>query len=358
MKRLLLLSGAAMLAFNVANAQSGVKNGLAEEFSSSTCPPCASFFLKWHPAVDAVEANIPSTHINVIQYEMNWPSPGNDYGYNAHGNSRKTYYAVSGVPHLKINGAVASTSQTQAQLEAALTASKSGTSDFDITGTYKINHTTATTGTGQIDFSVKPLKTLSATYHVYAAITERHYQNPDNTVSMLDYYNVVRKMFPDGLGTAETSWTMNTAKTYTFTNNYTIVSPHPAQMSYDFWGDPYKGDLFVWVMDDATKTVLQSQVIPATFATSVEDMGKVNNVFTYPNPVHGVLTVGFSVDQSSTVQVRMVDMIGRTIYQADRKVNSGIQRFYISTDNIPAGLYNVVISNENGIRTQRVTVAK
>jgi len=69
-----------------------------EEFTASTCGPCASFnsqFVPW------CEEN--ADQIALLKYQMNWPSPGDIY-YTAEGGVRKSYYGVSGVPDLFGNG--------------------------------------------------------------------------------------------------------------------------------------------------------------------------------------------------------------------------------------------------------------
>ena len=71
---------------------------LYEEFTSSTCSPCANFngnifnpFLASHPDVTC------------IKYQMNWPGNGDPY-YTEEGGIRRMYYGVSYVPWLEAGG--------------------------------------------------------------------------------------------------------------------------------------------------------------------------------------------------------------------------------------------------------------
>jgi hypothetical protein len=70
-----------------------------EEFTSSTCPPCASFNTQFNPW-----AETHADQITLIKYQMNWPSPGDPY-YTAEGGVRRDYYGVSFVPWPQCNGA-------------------------------------------------------------------------------------------------------------------------------------------------------------------------------------------------------------------------------------------------------------
>ncbi len=80
------------------------RNILLEEWTSSTCAPCAAN----NPTVDAfVTSKFDS--LVPVKYHMNWPSPGNDpmYLYNPdQANYRRFYYGVSGVPHVIMDGIV------------------------------------------------------------------------------------------------------------------------------------------------------------------------------------------------------------------------------------------------------------
>ncbi|MBZ0200497.1 MAG: T9SS type A sorting domain-containing protein [Ignavibacteriaceae bacterium] len=80
------------------------RNVLFEEWTSSTCGPCASN----NPSIDAfIQPRFDS--IVAIKYHVGWPSPGNDpmYLYNTvQSYDRRFYYGVNSVPHLIMDGIV------------------------------------------------------------------------------------------------------------------------------------------------------------------------------------------------------------------------------------------------------------
>jgi hypothetical protein len=73
---------------------------LFEEFTSSTCPPCATF----NNNVMNPFYNQYSQNFALIKYQMNWPGAGDPY-YTAEGGVRRTYYGVNAVPSMWIEGA-------------------------------------------------------------------------------------------------------------------------------------------------------------------------------------------------------------------------------------------------------------
>lgn len=75
---------------------------VAEEYTSTTCPPCASA----SPAL-TVMATKYIKNLTLVRYHMNWPSPYNDPYYAANSTentARRTFYNVNAVPHMVIDG--------------------------------------------------------------------------------------------------------------------------------------------------------------------------------------------------------------------------------------------------------------
>jgi hypothetical protein len=70
-----------------------------EEFTSSTCAPCASFNTSFNPWTEE-----HADQITLIKYQMNWPGSGDPY-YTEEGGVRRNYYGVSYVPWPQCNGA-------------------------------------------------------------------------------------------------------------------------------------------------------------------------------------------------------------------------------------------------------------
>ena len=70
-----------------------------EEFTSSTCGPCASFNTSFNPwTVEHAD------EITLVKYQMDWPGNGDPY-YTEEGGERRMYYGVSYVPWPQCNGA-------------------------------------------------------------------------------------------------------------------------------------------------------------------------------------------------------------------------------------------------------------
>jgi len=71
-----------------------------EHFTSSSCPPCASFGPVFRETLTPYEGQY-----TVIRYQMYWPGTGDPY-YFAESKKRRDYYTITGVPGLACNGSV------------------------------------------------------------------------------------------------------------------------------------------------------------------------------------------------------------------------------------------------------------
>jgi hypothetical protein len=325
------------------------RNGLIEEFTSSTCPPCASFNATFDPFLLSLPANVPASRFNVIKYQMNWPSPGNDVCYNSEGNTRKTYYAVSGIPDHYTNGEPGTSGDA-----AEVAASKADPAFMDITGTYVVKKDSLIA-----DVTVTPHFTLaSANFRLHLAAIEYSYTNPGATTSQKQYYHVMRNMAAAGTGLSIASTTSGVAQKFRWAVKYTTGTP--TQFSNTFWSNPITGSLVAFVQDNNTKEVFQSQSMPATWPASIENKNAViSQSSVYPNPATDHTSIAFKLESSANVGVQVLDALGRTVYSvASQKLDAGTQMFEINTTSFASGVYTIKVASENGTITERFSVVK
>lgn len=337
---------------NITGSMVGVSNkvqraGLIEEFTSSTCVPCASFNVTFDPLILSNNVNTPSSNFNIIKYQMNWPSPGNDVSYNAHGNARRGYYGVSGIPDHYTNG-LPGTSGNQAEIDAC----KTEGAFVDIAGTYIV-----TNDSGFVHVEVKPYFTYTHNMKVHIVVVEKDYVNNKATTSQKNYYHVMRLMLPDGNGSTVTNWTDNTVQTFDFKKKFT--SGNVVQGNYNLWSHPKNTNLVVFVQDDDTKQVLQSKVIIAEWPAGISNISSnINGLVVYPNPARDNAVVGFNLNQAANVQVTVTDAIGRTVFVSSEKTAAGEHELSIPTSGFNSGLYIVKVQTEKGSLTEQLSVVK
>ena len=333
---------------NFAVATSSVpRNGIIEEFSSSTCAPCASFNATFDPLIQTNNVNLPSSHFNAVKYQMNWPSPGNDVSYNNDGLTRRTYYNVSGIPDHFTNGAQG-TSGNQSEIDA----SKTAPAYVTLSGSYEIKNDSIIA-----KVTVTPNFSLSGVnYKLLLSTTEKHYQNTGNTTGQLDYYHIMRKMLPDGNGIAITSF--NAGVSQTFVQRYKFTIGAVTQMSNVFWSSPINSNLVAFLQDVSSKEILQSVSIPAAWSGVNDITGNIKQIALFPNPATNGTNLNVNLEKATTLSINVIDALGRVVYSSSNEFGNGEQNIFIPTNNMETGIYNVSVSTEETSQSVKLTVTK
>ncbi len=161
---------------------------LFEEFTSSTCNPCASFNTSFNPWTQQHENDI-----TLIKYQMNWPGSGDPY-YTPEGGVRKTYYGVGFVPDLYVNGA-----QTATDIGAVNTAFNSAIQQpgvLEINGKHTISNKIISG-----DVTILPFAHFTGV-RLYVVVMEKVTHNNATTNGETSFHHVMMKMIPDANGTA------------------------------------------------------------------------------------------------------------------------------------------------------------
>ncbi|MCF6366832.1 MAG: T9SS type A sorting domain-containing protein [Bacteroidales bacterium] len=213
--------------------QSVTNTPLYEEFTSSTCAPCASFnsstftpFMNSHP-----------DDITVVKYQMSWPSPGDPY-YTAEGGVRRSYYGVSFVPDLYTGGVNTGTNSTA--VTNAYTYETNKPAFFDLSSAAIIDGSNIT-----VDVNITPY--ITADFKVHIAVIEKMTTGNVGNNGETSFKNVMMKMLPDADGTLVNF----VAGTPTAFNETFDMSSTNVEEMYDL-------KVVVFIQNDATKEVFQS----------------------------------------------------------------------------------------------------
>lgn len=171
---------------------------LQEEFTSSTCGPCAGANPTFHTWLTAH----PDIY-TVIFWHCNWPSPGNDpmYLQNTIDNGyRISYYGVNSIPWAIVDGNVYD--NVGNQLNWLTIQNRSAVpSPFEITVQHRLN---TAEDSIFVTMLVRCTEAVAAPMVAENVVIEKHihFTSAPGTNGEKDFYNVMKKMLPDKNGTA------------------------------------------------------------------------------------------------------------------------------------------------------------
>jgi len=175
------------------NASGYERKVLFEDFTSSTCPPCAS-------AAAAVEAGLVQVGDDLVApvtYHVWWPGPGNDPWWldnNDHNRTRVEYYGINGAPTYLIDGTRYGGQRTANAFAAAIRRAAEEDSPLEISMMCSIDDDNVlhvrTEVTAEADINNS---------RIYVSLNEDEYRYRGTTDQEVFYDSMVR-MLPNGSG--------------------------------------------------------------------------------------------------------------------------------------------------------------
>ncbi|NQV01339.1 MAG: T9SS type A sorting domain-containing protein [Bacteroidia bacterium] len=216
-----------------------------EEFTSSTCAPCATFnlggFVAWCQTM--------AEDITLMKYQMNWPGAGDPY-YTEEGGVRRAYYGVGWVPWLVGNGAFVDTDMGAVQNAYDQAVLQPGLASIAAAHELK-NHVIT------VDAAVLPFADFTNTV-LHIIVFEYITTGNVGTNGETEFHHVMMKMMPDANGTTQD---MFDRTPFSVTETVDLTGTNVEE-----WDDL---GVLVLVQDVASREILQSiySVEDGVFAT-------------------------------------------------------------------------------------------
>lgn len=296
---------------------------LYEEFTSSTCGPCATFNTNYFN--DAF-LNNNENKFSLIKYQMNWPAPGDPY-YTSEGGVRRDYYGVNAVPVLFLDskeGTDFNTAALQNKLNNALEVP----AYFVMTVDYTISGTS-------IDADVTTMPYLDGEYTLHVVVVEK--ETTGNIMNNGENYftNVMLKMLPNASGTL-INFTHDVLEINSF--NFDLSSTHIEE--YDDL------EVIAFLQNNGSKEIMQS--INSSYVLGVSNHQDLSKIKLYPNPTNGLLYIS----TENTVEIKVLDVVGKTVHSQKNITNSTA----IDLSKLTQGIYLVSIIDGTQKEVKRVII--
>jgi hypothetical protein len=180
-----------------------------EEFTSSTCAPCATFNNTFVPWCDDHE-----DEITLVKYQMNWPGSGDAY-YTEEGGVRRNYYGVSYVPDLIGNGSRVATNLSAVNAFFNEAVELPAFADFAASHTF--NGTEITVNVNMIPFADY------SDFRLYVVVFENITTGNQGNNGETEFQHVMMKMIPDAEGT---TINVNDREPFNYTETMDLAGTH------------------------------------------------------------------------------------------------------------------------------------
>lgn len=329
-----------------AAAQLAQRKVLYEQFTSTTCGPCASADPTITTFLNNNGVNTAPGKVVALKYHMNFPAPGNDAAYTAEGNTRRTYYGVSGIPNVQLGGN-AYDGHPLNLTQATFDAEYARPSIFGIAATGTYNNTDVTINVDLTSFV--NFTTANTRLHVVLIENElsRNDFSPLPTTSQQIFKYVMRKMLPNANGTTLPNMTSGQTQNFNFTHT----------LSNTLKGDMENVSVIVFVQNNTTKEVYQATSAKLTGNVGLTENAIESSMLVYPNPASDFAIVTFNAETDNAV-IEVVNALGQTVYTENLGSINGDHFVQLPTTQLSEGLYFVNVRTSSGSATKRLSVVK
>lgn len=241
MKRFTILFASIMMLFSLKTNAQNQRVLLLESFTNTGCGPCAAY----NPAMDALIAN-NADKIAAIKYHVNWPSSADPmYLHNtAENGARTSYYNVTGVPQVVIDGTRFSGNPNQVT-QGIIDQLYAIESPMELLLTYEVNEAENTISVhvmGRASIDIESELKL----HVGVIEREIHFNSAPGPNGERDFYSVMKKLLPNSNGQNLGTLKANDYFAYSFT--WELANIYNMDQL----------DAIAWVQSSGTKEVLQA----------------------------------------------------------------------------------------------------
>jgi len=315
---------------------------LAENFSSSTCPPCsgANTFL-FAPVYTSYSVNFPESNLNAVKYQVRIPT-GGDPSVNPHSLGRSSFYAVNSAPSVFLDGKpfdpFAAPVNTWAEVipfyEEAIESQRLKPAPFEITGNYSLNASDELT----VNLTVTPGYDVPASkYRVYVSVNNIEY-NFAGTNGESTFKQVNRRMLPNQNGSLFPVTNYGSSAEFTFTQNFNVGGVTDG--NHNLWNRNIS--VVAWVQRISDKSIMNSFAL-FEGTTNINETSLFKNLSLFPNPTENEAQLNFNLTNQQPINIEVYDLTGKKVYAQNLGLSVGEINHTIKMQNQSNGLYLVRI---------------
>ena len=92
--------------------------------------------------------------------------------------------------------------------------------------------------------------------------------------------------------------------------------------------------------------------------TSIDENQNVASLSLHPNPVNSVGELRFNLTQASTVDLEVVDLLGKVLLSKNESLNAGQQSNRFDVANLPNGVYLAKLSVNDEVSVEKFSIIK
>lgn len=329
-----------------------IRRPMLESFTSSTCGPCVA----GNQNVASVLQGYQDNQYSILKYQADFPGTGDPY-YTAEVGNRMTYYNVTGVPDLVVDGneyQINSQSLTSQMVDNSI----ARPSYIDLSTNYSVGGQTV-----DFEVTIDPLADFT-NLTLHSAIFEYITYNNTGSNGETEFQYVMKKMVPSSSGFNLNSLQDGVQRvenfSYIFNGNYILPTSannpvnHAINHSVEDFDDL---GVVVWIQNNVTKEILQSTT--ASLVTNIAQNNSFSNkLMIFPNPTSDLATIAFEGFKNSDIDVNVLNSLGKIVFSRKITSNSYLDYCNLDVSGLSNGIYNVFVKSNGKILTKKLQILR
>ena len=95
-----------------------------------------------------------------------------------------------------------------------------------------------------------------------------------------------------------------------------------------------------------------------TLNVGINEQEEINSINIYPNPTQDIATLQIAAITAEEIEISITDILGKTIYQQKRVINSGLNTVEINVSSIESGMYVVNIKTKDKRQSANLIISR
>ncbi len=110
--------------------------------------------------------------------------------------------------------------------------------------------------------------------------------------------------------------------------------------------------------NNPTQSSVNVSVNSNSAVTGISEMNGITIQGVFPNPVENTATIGFSLKQNATINLKLTDITGRVLQNRQLDLTTGVNQIKLDLSSYASGIYHLLLSNDTYKTTLKLVKSK
>ena len=151
-------------------------------------------------------------------------------------------------------------------------------------------------------------------------------------------------------------FTLRCSENNLFRNNSGVNYPYAigdvGELTNSFYGPQYYYYFYDWKIQKQSFECISDRVAVTVFLSGTDEQALFSNLKVFPNPTSDLLTIEYALKQQQSLQIELLDVVGKVIYSEVKNTANGNTQFEM--EHLSTGVYLLQLTTDQGVVSRKV----